>query len=98
VLTLPSLLLGFVISILLGAVFHVWRGGGGGKLLLYLVLGFVGFWVGQFLAERFNISYASVGSLHLGLAVPCGLSFLFLGHWLSLVEPEKRPRKRIPKL
>ena len=97
-LTLPALLLGFVISLLLGAAFHVWRGGGGGKLLLYLVLGFVGFWIGQFLAERFNIIIASVGSLHLGMAVPGGLVFLFLGHWLSLVEPDKRPRKRTPRV
>lgn len=89
--TLPALFLGFIISTLIGALFHLWRGGGPGRLILYLMLGWLGFWFGQFLAVRFNISFASVGNLHLGMALIFGAIFLFVGHWLSLVEPEKRP-------
>jgi len=89
-ITLPSLVLGLIISTLLGALFHLWRDGGPGKLILYLLLGWLGFWFGQFLAVRFNISFASLGNLHLGMALFVGIIFLLIGHWLSLVEPEKR--------
>lgn len=94
---LPALFLGFIISTLIGALFHLWRGGGPGRLILYLVLGWLGFWFGQVLAIRFNISFASIGNLHLGMALACGVIFLFIGYWLSLVEADKhpgRPRKK----
>jgi hypothetical protein len=89
-ITLPALILGLLISTLLGAAFHLWRGGGLGKLVLYLLLGWIGFWFGQFLAVRFDLTFLSIGTLHLGASLLMGLAFLFVGHWLSLVEPEKR--------
>ena len=93
-MSLPSLLLGFVFSTLLGAGFHAVRGGGGGKLLLDLVLGWLGFWLGQYTAARLGLTIGSLGSLHLGLAVPVGLVFLFVGNWLSPVEVKKKSRAR----
>ena len=91
-MTLPALLFGFMISTLFGVAFHIWRGGGAGRLLLYLILGWIGFWAGHFLAAQLGWSFASVGPLHLGMATIGSLLFLALGHWLSLVEPEKDKR------
>lgn len=93
-MSLPSLLLGFVISTLIGAGFHVVRGGSGGKLLLDLILGWLGFWLGQYIAARLGFTIGSLGSLHLGLAIPAGLVFLLVGNWLSPVEAQKKPRAR----
>ncbi len=93
-MSLPSLLLGFVLSTLIGAGFHALRGGGGGKLLLDLVLGWLGFWLGQYIAERSGFTIGSLGSLHLGLAIPAALVFLFAGNWLSPVDVQKKPRPR----
>jgi uncharacterized membrane protein YeaQ/YmgE (transglycosylase-associated protein family) len=89
-MSLPTLLFGFLISTLMGAVFHLLRGGGAGRLLLYLILGWVGFWVGHFLASYFGWTFGSIGPLHLGLAVLVSLIFLVIGYWLSLVEVEAR--------
>lgn len=83
---LPSLLFGFLLSTLYGSIFHLWRGGGAGRLLLYLIAGWLGFWSGHFLAERIGWTFASLGPLHLGLASVTSLVLLFLGHWLSLVD------------
>jgi hypothetical protein len=91
-MSLPSLLLGFILSTLLGAGFHAVRGGGGGKLLLDLVLGWLGFWLGQFIAGRLGLMIGSLGSLHLGLAIPASLVFLFVGNWLSPVETQKKTK------
>lgn len=89
-MTLPSLLFGFLISTLYGAAFHLWRGGGAGRLSLYLLLGWAGFWVGHLLAGYWGWTFGSVGPLHLGLATLTSAIFLGVGYWLSLVETERR--------
>lgn len=88
-MSLPSLLIGVLISSLYGAAFHLWRGGGLGRLILYLLLGWAGFWIGHLLAGRLDWTFASLGPLHLGLATITSLAFLLLGHWLSLVEVDR---------
>ena len=89
-MSLPSILFGVLISTLFGAAFHVWRGGSLGRLLLYLVLGWIGFWAGQFLASRLGWTFASLGPLHLGFATLSSLALLAIGYWLSLVEVERK--------
>jgi len=89
-MTLPAIIFGVILSTLIGAAFHLFRGGGLGRLLLYLVLGWIGFWTGQFLAGQFGWSFASLGPLHLGMATIGSLVFLGIGHWLSLAEVDKK--------
>jgi uncharacterized membrane protein YeaQ/YmgE (transglycosylase-associated protein family) len=93
-MTIPMLVLGLIISIMLGAIFHLWRGGGGGRLLLYLMLGLIGFWFGELLARKLGISFARFGSLHLGPALLVELLFLTAGAWLSLPLIKKSPARR----
>jgi hypothetical protein len=95
-MSFPSIVLGIVISVFLGASFHLWRGGSGGKLLLYLLLSITGFWIGQYIGGRFNLTFASVGSLHLGMGLVVGMLFLSIGNWLSQIEPEKKADRRRP--
>ncbi|HEY5571788.1 MAG TPA: hypothetical protein VIK64_02135 [Anaerolineales bacterium] len=89
-MSLPSLLFGFLISTLYGAVFHLWRGGGAGRLSLYLISAWIGFWAGHLLADRTGWTFASIGPLHLGMATLLSVIFLFTGHWLSLVDPSPK--------
>jgi len=89
-MTIPGFLFGVLISTLYGAAFHLWRGGGLGKLILYLVLGWAGFWIGHILGVQLDWSFASIGPLRLGTATVFSLLFLAIGHWLSLVEIEKK--------
>lgn len=88
----PVLLLGLVISTLLGAAFHLWRGGKAGRLLLYIILSWLGFWAGHLAASSLGWTFDLVGQLHLGTAAVGSLLFLFAGYWLSLVKVE--PRKK----
>jgi hypothetical protein len=88
-MTLPALIFGLIISSLYGAAFHLWRGGGIGRLILYLSLSWLGFWLGHFLAEQLGWSFGSVGPLHIGLATITSFLFLFIGSWLSRVEVQK---------
>lgn len=83
---LPTLILGILISTLYGALFHFWRGGSLGRLILYLVLGWLGFWTGHTLAGLWGWTFASLGTLRLGAATIGSFIFLAIGYWLSLVE------------
>lgn len=82
-MNLGSLLLGALLSTLYGALFHLLRGGGLGRLILYLLLGWTGFWAGQFLAAHYQWDVASLGQLHVGVATISSLLFLVAGAWLT---------------
>lgn len=86
-MTLPSFVLGATVATLLGAAFHLWRGGGMGRLLLYLALAWVGFWGGHWLALQADWSLFRVGPLYLGIAVLASVGLLFGGHWLLVMQP-----------
>ena len=88
-MSIPALLLCFVLATLYGAAFHLWRGGGAGRLLLYLLLSWLGFAFGQYLGTRFHITFDQVGFVHVALATLGSFLFLGLGYWLSLVQVEK---------
>ena len=89
-MTLPAFIFGVVISTLYGVAFHFWKGGGPGRLLLYLILGWAGFWAGHLLAGLLNWSFDSLGALHFGTATVGAVLFLAGGYWLSLVEVERK--------
>lgn len=89
-MSLPTLVLGLILSTLFGALFHLWRGGNAGRLLFYLLLAWVGFWIGQLVGGFFNLSFDTLGQLHLVVATVGSVLFLFIGHWLSLVQADKR--------
>ena len=89
-MTIPTLLLGFILSTLYGALFHLWRGGNAGRLLLYLILSWIGFWLGQFIGDLLNITFDNFGQLHIVLASMSSLIFLGIGYWLSLAQGEKK--------
>ena len=88
-MTLPAFLIGFLVSSIYGAAFHLWRDGGLKRLFLYLILSWVGFWTGQVLATFLGWEFASYGPLNLGLATIGSILFLFVGHWLSLIEMDR---------
>ena len=81
-MTLPAFLFGSVIGLQLGAVFHLWRGGGLGKLIGFIFFGESGFWVGHYAAQFWDIEFWDVGPIHIGIALLGCILFLFLGRWL----------------
>lgn len=89
-MSLPSILLAAVISTLIGAAFHLFLDGGIGRLVLYLVLAWTGFAAGHLLAAQLGWEGASLGTLHVGAAAVGSAVFLAIGHWLSLVQIDKK--------
>ncbi len=91
-MTLPSLLFALVIALLYGALYHLIRGGGFWRLLLYLGLSVVGFAIGHFIGIWRGWIYIPLGSLNLGLSSIGSLSILVIGDWLSRIEVEQESK------
>ena len=85
-MTLPSFVLGAILASILGTVFHLWRGGDGSRLLLYLALAWVGFWGGHWIAAQLRWTVITIGPLNLVFALLGSWLVLTLGHWLSLMQ------------
>jgi len=83
-MTLPAFIFGGILSTLYGAAFHLIRGGGFGKLLVYIILSWAGFWSGQYLATRFGWGFVSIGSLHLSIATITSVLLMIIGYWILL--------------
>lgn len=93
-MTLPAFLFGFLISVMIGAAFHLWKGGGLFRLILYLMLSIAGFWTGHTISLHIGWDFFILGPLHLGFALIGDCLFLGAGYWLSLIKPPSLPMDR----
>jgi hypothetical protein len=89
-MSIPTLFLGLVLSTLYGSLFHLWRGGNAGRLLLYLILAWVGFWIGHIVGSYLKVTFDTLGQLHVMFATLGSFFFLGAGYWLSLVQVEPK--------
>lgn len=78
-MSIPSLLLSLLIASLYGVFYHLIRGGGLGRLLLFLILGWVGFALGHLVGTSRDWFFIPVGELNLGMSTLGSLVLLGLG-------------------
>jgi len=88
-MTIPAIVLGVVVSTIYSSAFHLWRGGGAGRYFTFLILGWIGFWLGHFIGAQFGLDFLIVGPLRLGMATIGSLVILLFGNWLTHIEPAK---------
>jgi uncharacterized membrane protein YeaQ/YmgE (transglycosylase-associated protein family) len=78
----------FLLSILLGSVygsaFHTWQGKTTRDILYYLIVGVIGFGLGQFLANYLVWQLYMIGPIHIIEASVCCWLSLFLARWLRI--------------
>lgn len=91
-MTLPTLLFGLLIALLYGAVYHLIRGGGFGRLLLYLGLSILGFAAGYFIGLWRGWIFIPLGSLNVGTSSAGSIIILVIGDWLSRIEVKKKSK------
>ena len=83
---LATILFGIVLSTLYGSVFHFMRGGSGRKLLLDLLLAWVGFWGGALAGDYFGWTFWQIGVLNAGMGTATSLALLLLGDLVSRIR------------
>jgi len=91
-MTLPTFLFGLLIALLYGAAYHLIRGGGFWRLLLYLGLSILGFAVGHFIGLCRGWIFIPLGSLNVGVSSAGSIIILVIGDWLSRIEVKKKSK------
>lgn len=92
-MTVPSLLLGFLLASACGFVFHLIRGGRIPRLLLFLITAWVAFFLGHFLSEILKWNFMRVGTLNLFPALLSTLIGLIAASVLAGPETPRRKRR-----
>jgi hypothetical protein len=85
-MTLPAIFFGVVLSSAYGTAFHFWKGGSVNKLFYYVILAWLGFWIGHFVGGLIGWSFAAIGPLNTGMATLGSLAVLVAGDWLGRIE------------
>jgi len=85
-MNVATYIFGWILATLLGAVFHLWKDGGFWKLVIYIILSWVGFFIGHFIAKGVGFNFMIVGSLYLGGGIIGSIIALFGGHWFSRID------------
>ncbi len=91
-MTLPTFLFGLLIALLYGAAYHLIRGGGFWRLLLYLGLSILGFAAGHFIGLWRGWIFIPLGSLNVGVSSAGSIIILVIGDWLSRIEVKKKSK------
>jgi hypothetical protein len=85
-MTIPSLIFAFLIASLYGVLYHLFRNGGLGRLLLFLIFGWAGFALGHLLGIWRGWVLIPLGELNLGLSTLGSLVLLVLVDWVSRIR------------
>lgn len=88
-MTFPAIVFSFFVASIFGSLMHIWRNGGLFRLVLYLVLSWIGFFAGHILGQVLSINFLNLGTIHLGMGILGSLALLGLGYWLSLIDPQQ---------
>ena len=85
-MTIPALVYSFLLASLLGSVFHFWKGGGGRKLLLSLILSWFGFYLGHLLGSSWDFEILMIGPVFGGFGVFGSILLLLIGNFVSQLD------------
>jgi hypothetical protein len=90
-MTLPAVMLAFLIASACGLAFHLVRGGSLYRMAQYVFAAWVCFFAGHFLAEAFAWRFGRLGSLNLLAALVATLLGLVALSFLARPEASRHP-------
>ena len=88
---LPGIFLSLLFSLLIGFIFHFWRGGGILRLITIIILSVFGFSLGQWIGFTIESNFLKVGWVYLGFGIIGSIIFSFIAIWLTNIR-EKSAR------
>ncbi|MBK7894188.1 MAG: hypothetical protein WAS33_04830 [Candidatus Promineifilaceae bacterium] len=78
-----GLILGFLLATAYGAGFHLLLGGPARRIILYLVVAWIGFAIGHVVGDLINLNWLRLGALQLFSASVGAWVALILSWWLA---------------
>lgn len=88
----PTLIFGFIIATLWGALFHLIMGGDIRRFALFLLVGWIGFGLGQIIGIILEINLFNVGSLHIVSSSLGAFTALIVAYFLTRNSNHERPK------
>ena len=83
-----AVIYGFLIATFLGAAFHFWKGGGGGRLVINMILSWLGFFLGNWIGTSQGLSFLMIGPISGGFGVLGSLILLFISNWIIQLDSQ----------
>ena len=80
-MTAPAFIYSFLLATFLGSAFHFWKGGGGGRFVMMLILSWIGFILGHMLGSAWEINFLMIGPVSGGFGAAGSILLLILGNW-----------------
>jgi hypothetical protein len=82
-MTVASFFLGLLIGLIPAFLWHFLSGGTFKRLLLLIVLSWIGFWLGHLVALWQQWTFLKLGPIYLGSALIFSIAFVIAGSWLG---------------
>ena len=76
----PVFIFAFIIATMYGLGFHIIMGGNAKRLALFILAGWLGFWLGQYIGAAFEIDMLKIGVIRLLPATVSALVLLIFAH------------------
>lgn len=89
----PNTAFALIVATLIGALFHLILGGRWRRLLLFLLVSWVGFGAGDAAGRTLGVTALMIGDLHLATAIIGTLFLLFLTHVFTSGRAQPRRRR-----
>jgi hypothetical protein len=85
-MTAPAMIFSFLLATLYGSAFHLWKGGGLGRLVFLLILSWVGFYLGHLAGSRWDLPFLMIGPVNGGFGSLGSIFLLFIGNWFTQLD------------
>ncbi len=79
----PIFIFAFVIATMFGLAFHVIMGGNARRMVLFIVTGWLGFLLGQYIGGYLGVTLLKIGVVHLLPASAGAIGLLIFAHVLT---------------
>ena len=83
ILLSPPLVLSLIIASAYAAIFNLWQGGSAKDLLLYLLVCWLGFGIGELAGDLLDVDILMIGQIHVVEGTIGSLLLLLLVKWLK---------------
>lgn len=87
---IPGITISLSFALLIGFIFHFWKGGGILRLFFILIFSIIGFGLGQWVGFSLDTNFLKIGWVFLGFGVLGSILFSFIAIWLTNIRIEKQ--------
>ena len=89
---IPGITIILLFALLIGFIFHFWKGGGILRLVFVLIFSVIGFGIGQWVGFSLDSNFLKIGWVYLGFGILGSILFSLTAIWLTNVRLEKQDR------